>query len=50
MKKVRDKGMKRSDEDNKTSRILLVDDETDSTSLFRTVLEDLGFVVDVFLL
>ncbi|HEY7082994.1 MAG TPA: response regulator [Nitrososphaeraceae archaeon] len=48
MKKVRDKGMKGSDEDNKTSRILLVDDETDSTSLFRTVLEDLGFVVDVF--
>ena len=33
---------------NKLSRILLVDNEVDNTSLFRMVLEDNGFVVDVF--
>jgi len=30
------------------SRILLVDNEVDNTSLFRMVLEDNGFEVDVF--
>lgn len=30
------------------SRILLVDNEVDNTSLFRVVLEDNGFEVDVF--
>jgi DNA-binding response OmpR family regulator len=33
---------------NQLSKILLVDDEVDNTSLFRMVLEDNGFVVDVF--
>src|SRR5215475_1598963 len=33
---------------NKSRRILLVDNETDNTSLFRMVLEDHGFAVDVF--
>ena len=33
---------------NKLSRILLVDNEVDNTSLFRMVLEDNGFVVNVF--
>jgi len=31
----------------KSKRILLVDNETDLTSLFRLVLEDHGLVVDI---
>lgn len=37
-----------SSDNNKLSRILLVDNEVDNTLLFRMVLEDNGFVVDVF--
>ena len=37
-----------SSDNNKLSRILLVDNEVDNTSLFRMVLEDNGFIVDVF--
>lgn len=40
--------MNSSDGNNKSRRILLVDNETDNTSLFRLVLEDHGFAVDVF--
>jgi hypothetical protein len=42
IKKVRDRGIKRNEDDNKVSRILLIDDWTDSISLFRTVLEEHG--------
>jgi CheY-like chemotaxis protein len=40
--------MNSSSDNNKLSRISLVDNEVDNTSLFRMVLEDNGFVVDVF--
>ena len=33
---------------NKNNKILLVDDEPDITSSFRTGLEDSGFIVDAF--
>ena len=40
--------MNSSDGNNKSRSILLVDNETDNTSLFILVLEDHGFAVDVF--
>ena len=33
---------------NKNNKILVVDDEPDITSSFRTGLEDSGFIVDAF--
>jgi DNA-binding response OmpR family regulator len=36
------------DHNNTSNRILIVDDDFDNTSLFKIILEDNGFVVDVF--
>jgi hypothetical protein len=40
-------GMNSNNRNVKSKRILLVDNETDLTSLFRLVLEDHGLVVDI---
>lgn len=40
--------MHNDDHNNTSNRILIVDDDFDNTSLFKIILEDNGFVVDVF--